>query len=93
MVVFDDLFVKSKPILFEIGIVKHPTSRIQVIHCAQLLLNTWHIWNRQKVSINYFAKNGEKVCCVYVEGEICKDIFEGKKEKAYLAEKFHIKYF
>ena len=65
----------------------------RIIHCAQLLLNTWHIWNRQKVSINYFAKNGEKVCCVYVEGEICKDIFEGKKEKAYLAEKFHIKYF
>ncbi len=63
----------------------------RIIHCAQLLLNTWFTWKREEVSINYFAKSGERVCCVSVEGEICKEILEGKKEKAYLAEKFHIK--
>jgi len=62
----------------------------RIIHCAQLLLNTWFTWKREEVSINYFAKSGERVCCVSVEGEICKEILEGKKEKAYLAEKFHI---
>ena len=52
----------------------------RIIHYAQLLLNTWFTWKREEVSINYFAKSGERVCCVSVEGEICKEILEGKKE-------------
>lgn len=30
----------------------------RIIHCAQLLLNTWFTWKREEVSINYFAKSG-----------------------------------
>lgn len=63
----------------------------RIIHCTQLLFNTWYTWKRDEVLINYIAKNGEKICCVSVEGNICKEIFEGKKEKAYLAEKFRLK--
>lgn len=75
--------------IYELSLTEEVESRI--LHCAQLLLNTWYTWKRKEVSINYFAKNGERVCCVSVEGEICKEIIEGRKEKVYLAEKFHIK--
>ncbi len=65
----------------------------RIIHCSQLLFNTWYIWKRDKVVINYFAKTGKKLGCVFVEGEVCQEIFEGKKEMEYLAKKFYIKKF
>lgn len=74
--------------IHDLSLVEEVKDRI--IHCAQLLLNTWDTWKREEVSINYFAKSGKRVCSVSVEGEICEQILEGKKERVYLAEKFHI---
>ena len=65
----------------------------RIVHCSQLLLNVWNLWKRKLICINYFANNGRKICCVYVDGEICEAIFEGKEEITYLANKFQIKYF
>lgn len=65
----------------------------RIIHCSQLLLNTWNIWERNQIYINYFDNINKKICCVYVDGEVCKDIYEGKKEISYLAEQFQIRYF
>ena len=63
------------------------------MHCAQLLLNAWNIWKRKLICINYFARNGGKICCVYVDGEICEAICGGRERITYLANKFQIKYF
>lgn len=65
----------------------------RIVHCSQLLLNTWNIWKRKLICINYIANNGRKVCCVYVDGKICKAIYEGKEDITYLTNKFQIKYF
>lgn len=65
----------------------------RIVHCSQLLLNAWNIWKSKLICINYFANNGRKICCVYVDGEICEAIYEGKEEFTYLANKFQIKYF
>ena len=65
----------------------------RIEHCSQFLLNAWKIWKRRLICINYFASNGEKICCVYVDGDICEAIYEGKEEIIYLADKFQIKYF
>lgn len=61
----------------------------RIIHCAQLLLNTWFTWKREEVSINYFAKKwGKSLLCFCRRGDMQRNI-RRKKEKAYLAEKFH----
>ncbi len=65
----------------------------RIVHCSQFLLNVWKIWKRKLISINYLARNGEKICCIYVDGEICEAIYEGKAESTYLVNKFQIKYF
>ena len=65
----------------------------RIIHCAQLLFNTWSIWKRKLVQINYFDNSGRKICCVYVDGKICEAIYERKEEITYLATKFQIKDF
>lgn len=65
----------------------------RIVHCAQLLLNAWNIWKRKLICINYFARNGGEICCVYVDGEICEAICGGRERITYLANKFEIKYF
>jgi len=65
----------------------------RVIHCSQLLLNTWNVWKRESVCINYIDCLDRKVCSVYVDGDICNSIYEGREELAYLANRFEFKYY
>ena len=65
----------------------------RIVHCSQLLLNVWDVWERDFVCINYHANTGKKICRVYVDGGICEAIYEGKEEITYLANRFQIKYF
>jgi hypothetical protein len=77
--------------LYDLNVSEDEVSRI--VHCSQLLLNTWNVWKRKLVCINYIANTGSKTCCVYVDGDICKIIYEGKEDITYLANKFQIRYF
>jgi hypothetical protein len=77
--------------LYDLNVNEDEVSRI--VHCSQLLLNTWNVWKRKLVCINYIANTGSKTCCVYVDGDICKIIYEGKEDITYLANKFQIRYF
>ena len=89
-----DIFLNENEVeidLHDLNLNENQKSRI--VHCSQLLLNTWNIWKRKSICINYFANNGRKICCVYVSGEICEAIYEGKEEITYLANRFQIKYF
>lgn len=77
--------------MHDLNLDEDPKSRI--MQSSQLLLNAWSIWKRKLVCINYFARSGEKNCCIYIDGEICEAIYEGKEKVTYLADKFQIKYF
>lgn len=77
--------------MYDLNINEGQNSRI--VHCSQFLLSAWNIWKCKSVCINYFANEGRKICCVYVDGKICEAVFYGKEEPAYFADKFHIKYF
>lgn len=69
----------------------------RILHCAQLLINVWSIWQRKLVYINYFARNRERICCVYADGKICEAISERMKKNicvdVYLGREFKIRYF
>lgn len=91
---FGDVFFDENKVeinMYDLNLNEERKGRI--VHCSQLLFNAWIIWKRKLICINYFANNGRKICCVYVDGETCEAIFEGKEEIAYLANKFQIKYF
>lgn len=68
-------------------------SNSRIVNCAQFLFDAWKIWKRKSIYINYFSNVGRKICCIYVNDEVCKSINEGKKEVTYLINKFKIKYF
>lgn len=74
-------------------LVEEENPQDRIIHCSQLLLNTWNIWKREKVIINYFSNEEEKICCICVEGNVCESIYEKKEDITYLADKLLIKYF
>lgn len=65
----------------------------RIIHCSQLLLNTWNVWKRDVVCINYIDCFGKKICKVSVDGETCKAIYEGIEDLCYLATKFVNEYY
>ncbi len=77
--------------IFYLNVSEDQVSRI--VHCSQFLLNTWNIWECKLICIIYIANTGRKICCVYVGGDICKTIYEGKEDITYLANKFQIRYF
>lgn len=65
----------------------------RIAHCSQLLLNAWNVWEYNLVCINYISNDGNKICSVYVDGETCKSIYEGRKDVDYLANKFQYTYY
>lgn len=75
----------------DLAIAEDKMSRI--VHCSQLLLNTWNVWKRDVICINYIDYFGEKVCKLSVDGETCKVIYDGKEDLCYLATKFVYKYY
>lgn len=69
---------------------KEGIEKERIIHCSQLLYNTWTVWEKSLVCINYYNYENKKICRLYVEGSTCELIANGKKELEYLAKKFEI---
>ena len=61
--------------------------RKRLIHCSQLLINTWSVWQKEQVCINYVDRNGKYVCKFSTTGDVCKKIYEGSEPISYLASK------
>lgn len=65
----------------------HSNLKKRLIHCSQLLINTWSVWQKEQVCINYVDRNGKYVCKFSTNGDVCKIIYEGSEPISYLADK------
>lgn len=83
----DIIIEKDKVEIFLRDIQQETNQQTRIIHCSQLLVNTWLNWEKEMVYIHYFDFNGHHICRVSAQGSVCKEICEGHQELNYLADK------